>query len=174
MGTEQASVVLFTKDCFSLPSGAEVDELIISVTTPSLAIVENLFPIRLIKPTLVNIILGLHPVPRTFNKSCQLKLLNLCVFWTFKTPQQNFPHESNTYTWQIGKCSVFFFKLSLHLVSPRDKIENYTESNIYSGSKLDDRREKENFLKYESNRTCLFDSAYWYGYVSHSIKYHKL
>lgn len=49
MGTEQASVVLFTKDCFSLPSGAEVDELIISVTTPSLAIVENLFPIRLIK-----------------------------------------------------------------------------------------------------------------------------
>lgn len=42
---------------------------------------------------------------------------------------------------------VFFFKLSLHLISPRDKIENYTECNIYSGSKLDDRREKENFLK---------------------------
>lgn len=74
----------------------------------------------------------------------------------------------------LNKTFGILFKTFIAPDFPKDKIENYTESNIYSGSKLDDRREKENFFKYESNRTCLFDSAYWYGYVSHSIKYHKL
>lgn len=69
---------------------------------------------------------------------------------------------------------VFFLKFLLYLIFLRDKIENYIEFNIYFGFKLDDRREKENFLKYEFNCICLFGSVYWYGYVCYSIKYYKL